>query len=115
VAARTEVQCVKAELKFCSTSVWRRTLVLRCAKPNPNDELADEIITPDRRIMLNDVLVGERNDNFSIIDDALVLELTSTSPRVAGRIRTKDPVADLGSQKVGIDLTFDAPVVSLGQ
>jgi len=67
-------------------------------------------ITPNRQIMLNDVLVGGRNDTFSIIDDALVLEITSTSTRVAGRIRTKDPVADLGSQKVGLDLTFDAPV-----
>ena len=72
-------------------------------------------ITPDRRIMLNDVLVGERDDNFSIVDDALVLELTSTSPRVTGRIRTKDPVADLGSQKVAIDLTFDAPVQIIGK
>jgi len=72
-------------------------------------------ITPDRRIMLNDVLVGDRNDNFSILDDALVLELTSTTPRVAGRIRTKDPIADLGSQKVALDLTFDAPIVVLGK
>jgi hypothetical protein len=72
-------------------------------------------ITPDRRIMLNDVLVGERNDNFSVVDDALVLELTSVAPKVTGRIRTKDPVADLGSQKVAIDLTFDAPVVPLGK
>jgi len=65
--------------------------------------------------MLNDVLVGDRNDNFSILDDALVLELTSTTPRVAGRIRTKDPIADLGSQKVALDLTFDAPIVVLGK
>ena len=72
-------------------------------------------ITPKRSIMLNDVLVGTRDQNFSILDDYLVLELTSLSPRVAGRIRTKDAVVDLGSEKVGIDLTFDAPVAEVGK
>ena len=67
------------------------------------------------RIMLTDVLVGTRDDNFSILEDYLALELTSTSPRVAGRIRTKDPIADLGSQKVGLDFTFDAPVSVVGK
>jgi hypothetical protein len=64
----------------------------------------------EKALILNDVLVGRRNDNFSIIDDYLVLELKSVTPRLVGRLRTKDPVVDLGSQKVGIDLTFDTPV-----
>ena len=72
-------------------------------------------IDPKQRVMLNDVLVGGRNENFSILDDYLVLELTSTTPRLVGRIRTKDPVADLGSQKVGVDFTFDTPVTEVGK
>ena len=55
-------------------------------------------------------MVGKRNENFGILEDYLVLELKSVTPRLVGRIRTKDPVVDLGSQKVGVDLTFDAPV-----
>ena len=72
-------------------------------------------IDKKKRLMLNDVLVGARSDNFSVIDDELVLELTSTTPRVVGRLRTKQPVIEAGSVKLGIDLTFDAPVVSIGK
>ena len=61
-------------------------------------------------MILNDVIVGARDQNFGIIEDYLALELKSVTPRIVGRIRTKEPVVDLGSQKVGIDLTFDAPV-----
>ena len=67
------------------------------------------------QIKLAEVLVGSRDDNFGVLGDVLVVEITSTSPRFVGRIRTKDPVADLGSTKVGIDLTFDAPVMTLGK
>jgi hypothetical protein len=65
--------------------------------------------------MLNDVLVGTRDQNFSILEDYLVLELTSLSPRVAGRLRTKDAVVELNTEKVGIDFTFDAPVAEVGK
>ncbi|HEU4695006.1 MAG TPA: hypothetical protein VFS23_41855 [Vicinamibacterales bacterium] len=64
----------------------------------------------EQKLILNDVMVGTRDQNFGIVDDYLVLELKSVTPRLVGRIRTKDPVVDLGSQKVGIDLTFDAAV-----
>jgi hypothetical protein len=65
----------------------------------------------EQKLILNDVMVGgTRDQNFGIIEDDLVLELKSVTPRLTGRIRTKDPVVDLGSQKVGIDLTFDAAV-----
>ena len=64
----------------------------------------------EQKLVLNDVLVGTRNGNFGILEDYLVLELKSVTPRLVGRIRTKDPVVDLGSQNIGIDLTFDAPV-----
>jgi hypothetical protein len=72
-------------------------------------------IDAKRRIILNDVLVGSRDDNFSFSDDYLTVELTSLTPRVTGRVRTKEPVVDLGSQKVSMDLTFDAPVVEVGK
>jgi hypothetical protein len=72
-------------------------------------------IDSKRGVMLGEVLVGGRDRNFGVLDDALVLELTSLSPRIAGRLRTKDAVADLGSQKLGIDLTFDAPVIEVGK
>lgn len=66
-------------------------------------------------VRLAEVLVGSRDDNFGVLDDALVFEATSREPRLAGRIRTKDPIADLGSAKMGIDITFDAAVVPLGK
>jgi hypothetical protein len=72
-------------------------------------------IDTKRRIILNDVLVGTRDDNFSILEDYLVVELSSLTPRVTGRVRTKEPVLELNTEKVGIDLTFDAPVVEVGK
>ena len=67
------------------------------------------------QVKLAEVLVGTRDDNFGVMDDALVFEATSKGPRLAGRIRTKDPIADLGPAKMGIDITFDAAVVPLGK
>ena len=72
-------------------------------------------IDTKRQIILNDVLVGSRDDNFSILEDYLVVELTSLTPRVIGRVRTKEPVVELNTEKIGIDLTFDAPVVEVGK
>lgn len=68
------------------------------------------------RVILDDVLVGTSRDaNFSILEDYLVVEVTSTAPRLAGRIRTKEPTIELSTEKVGIDLTFDVPVAELGK
>ena len=72
-------------------------------------------VNADRKILSNEFLVGGKDDAFSIPDDDLVLELTSTSPRVAGRIRTKEPVLSLGTQKVGLDVTFDVAVGEPGK
>ena len=66
-------------------------------------------------ITLAEVLIGSRDDNFGVLDDVLVFEATSKGPRFAGRIRTKDPVADLGATKLSVDITFDAPVVPVGK
>lgn len=68
----------------------------------------------DNRVILDDVLVGAtRDDNFSILEDYLVVEVTARTPRLVGRIRTKEPTVELNTEKVGIDLTFDAPVAEL--
>ena len=72
-------------------------------------------IDAKRRIILNDVLVGARDDNFSVLEDYLVVELTSLTPRVTGRVRTKEAVVTLNTEKIGMDLTFDAPVVEVGK
>jgi len=72
-------------------------------------------IDAKRRIILNDVLVGARDDNFSFSDDYLVVELSSLTPRVTGRVRTKEAVVTLNTEKIGMDLTFDAPVVEVGK
>lgn len=69
----------------------------------------------DKRVILDDVLVGGREKNFSILEDYLVVEVTSTTPRLVGRIRTKEPTVELNTEKVGIDLTFDVPVSELGK
>jgi len=67
------------------------------------------------RPILDDVLVGTREDNFSILDDYLIVEVTSRTPRLVGRIRTKEPMIELNTEKVGIDLTFDVPVGEMGK
>ena len=66
-------------------------------------------VTADGNLMLDEILVGGKNETFSLGSDQYVLELTSKSPRLAGRIRTKTPVVDVG-RKVGVDVTFDVPV-----
>ena len=68
------------------------------------------------RVILDDVLVGKsRDDNFGILEDYLTVEVTSATPRLVGRIRTKDPMMELNTEKVGLDLTFDVPVAELGK
>jgi hypothetical protein len=66
-------------------------------------------VNRDGKILDEEILVGGKDDMFSIGSDEYVIELTSKSPRLAGRIRTKTPIVDVG-RKVGIDVTFDAPV-----
>jgi hypothetical protein len=72
-------------------------------------------IDADRKILSNEFLVGGKDDAFSIPADDLLLELTSTAPRLAGRIRTKEPILSLGSQQVGLDVTFDVAVGEPGK
>jgi hypothetical protein len=66
------------------------------------------------KIVDEEILMGGKNKTFSLGSDEYVLELTSKGPKVAGRIHTKTPVVDVG-KKVGLDVTFDAPVTMLGK
>jgi hypothetical protein len=66
-------------------------------------------ISSDGKILDNELLVGGKNETFSLSSDEFVVELTSKSPRIAGRVRTKTPIVDVG-KKVSVDVTFDAPV-----
>ena len=66
------------------------------------------------KIVDEEILMGGKNKTFSLGADEYVLELTSKGPKVAGRIRTKTPVVDVG-KKVGLDVTFEAPVAMLGK
>lgn len=63
------------------------------------------------KIVDDEILMGGKNKTFSLGSDEYVLELTAKGPKLAGRIRTKTPVVDVG-RKVGLDVTFDAPVTA---
>jgi hypothetical protein len=82
-----------------------------------DNELSGFTFTIDaqKRLMLNDFLVGGKGKVFGVTDDAYVLEVTATSPRLVGRLRTKDAVYDTGSGKVSLDVTFDTPVTVIGK
>ena len=72
-------------------------------------------IDSKNKILTNQILVGGRNKVFSLSSDDLVLEVKSVSPRLTGRIRSKQPVLDLGEHKVSLDATFDVVVTEAGK
>jgi hypothetical protein len=72
-------------------------------------------IDSKNQILTNQILVGGRNNMFSLSSDDLVLEVKSVSPRFAGRIRSKKAVLDLGEHKVSLDATFDVVVTEAGK
>lgn len=63
----------------------------------------------------NLILVGGLKKMFGLSPDDLLLEVKSVSPRVTGRIRTKQAVLDLGATKVSLDATFDIAVTVAGK
>jgi hypothetical protein len=67
-------------------------------------------IDNDNHILTNQVLVGGQNNMFSLSSDDLMLEVTSVSPRFTGRIRSKQPILDLGEYSLSLDATFDVAV-----
>jgi hypothetical protein len=62
-------------------------------------------------LMLDEFLVGGRNNTFSIGSDNYVVEVKSRSPRLVGTIKTKTPIVDLGGG-AGLDATFDIAVTT---
>lgn len=66
------------------------------------------------KVIDEEIFIGGKNKTFSIGSDEYVLEITSKGPRLAGRIRTKTPVVDVG-RKVNLDATFDAPLAVIGK
>ena len=76
-------------------------------------ELSGVVLTIDaKRSPSVEMLVAGPANRVAILDFDLDFQLTSLTPRVAGRVRTKEPVGD---EKVSLDLTFDAPVTALGK
>ncbi len=72
-------------------------------------------VNNDGRVITNELLVGGRDDAFSLSGDDLKLELKSKAPRFAGTLRTAQPTIDNGAHKITIDLTFDVPVSPPGK
>lgn len=70
-------------------------------------------IDGERRMLSVEFLVG--GDPLSTSPDDFVLELTSVAPRLTGRLRTKTATLELGSYRLGLDVTFDVPVSSPGK
>ena len=58
-------------------------------------------------LMSEEFLVGGQNNAFMIGNDEYVVDIKSTSPRLVGTIKTKTPMVDVGSNKAGLDATFD--------
>lgn len=67
-------------------------------------------IDTNQRILTNQILAGAPDFVFTLSSDDLVLEVTSVSPRLTGRIRSKEATLDLGTYKVSLDATFDVAV-----
>ena len=63
-------------------------------------------------LMLEELLVGGRNNTFSIGNDHYLLELKSRSPRLVGTLKTHPPVVNLDARKVGVDAFFDMAVTT---
>lgn len=72
-------------------------------------------IDAKNQMLTNQFLIGGQDNMFSISSDEFVLEIKTVSPRLTGRIRSREPVVDLGAHKVSLDLTFDLPVAEAGK
>jgi hypothetical protein len=70
-------------------------------------------VNSEMKIMSNEILIGGRDDAFSIPSDDLVLEAKSEGNKISGKLRTSSPTIDAGGKKLGIDLSFDVTPVEL--
>lgn len=72
-------------------------------------------IDTKNQVLTNQILLGGQNGMFTLASDDLLLDVTSVSPRLTGRIRTRQPVLDLGDRKVSLDARFDVAVKEAGK
>ena len=64
-------------------------------------------------VMDEEVLVGGRNNTFSVGGNEYVVDVKSRSPRLIGSVKTKTPVVDLGGGRaVAVEATFDLAVAA---
>jgi hypothetical protein len=63
-------------------------------------------------LMLEQFLVGGRNNTFSIGGDEYALDVKSRSPRLVGSIKTKVPTVDAGGRNAGLEAAFDIAVAT---
>jgi hypothetical protein len=70
-------------------------------------------VNSDMKIMSNEILVGGKDDAFSISSSDLVFEGKQEGNKISGKVRTSSPSIDAGGKKLTIDLTFEATSVEL--
>ncbi len=64
-------------------------------------------------LLSEEVLVGGRNNTFSLSNDEYVLDVKSRAPRLVGTLKTKTPAIDLGGgRKAGLEASFDLAVAT---
>ena len=68
-----------------------------------------------QQLLTNQILIGGQDGMFTLASDDLVLEIKSVSPRLTGRIRSREAVLDLGAHKVSLDMTFDLAMDAAGK
>jgi hypothetical protein len=68
---------------------------------------------PEGKVMMLSVLVGGQEKMFDMMGSDFGAELKSTGPRLVGKVRTTTDPVDTGSQKVGLQASFDVPATNL--
>jgi hypothetical protein len=70
-------------------------------------------LKPDKTVMLASILVGGQDKMFDLMGSDLVAEIKSAAPRLVGSIRAASDPFDAGGHKLTLQVSVDAPVVSL--
>ena len=68
---------------------------------------------PDGKVMMLAVLTGGQDKMFDMMGSDFAAEVKSAGPRLVGKVRTATDPVDTGSQKVGLQATFDVPATNL--
>jgi hypothetical protein len=67
---------------------------------------------PDGRVMMLAVLAGGQDKMFDMMGSDFAAEVKS-GPRLVGKVRTATDPVDTGSNKVGLQASFDVPATNL--